>query len=377
MSRRIVLFGATGYTGGLAARAMVRRGLRPVLAGRRREPLETLARDLGGLETRLADVGRPESVRRLVAQGDVLVSTVGPMMRLGRPVLEAAIAVGADYVDSSGESAWVRHVFDEAGERARAAGSLLMPAIGESLPGNVAAALALREAGGEATRVRVGYFVEGTSGYGLVAGLREMSGGSRATFASMALEPSFAWRGGRLVTERAARRVGVFDVAGRRRRGVSFGTTESYCQPRLHPALADVDVYFGWFGNASPLLRVGSLGAAGLLRVPGGRRALSSLTARVFPGSSGGAADTESGSLFVAEARGPGGALLARACLSGINGYVFTGNALAWAAEQVAEGHVAGTGALGPVEAFGVDGLAAGVRECGVAPAAALAGVAR
>jgi hypothetical protein len=366
VSRRIVLFGATGYTGEFAARAMVRRGLRPVLAGRRRQPLEALARDLGGLEIRVADAGRPDSVRALVDRGDVIVTTVGPMTRLGRPVLDAAIAAGADYVDSSGESSWVRHVFDDAGPRARAAGCRLMPGVGESLPGTVAAELALREAGGTATRVRVGYFVRGAPGRGLVAGLREMSGGSRATFASMALEPSFAWRGGRLVTERAACRVGVFDVDGGRR-GISFGTTESYCLPRLHPSLREVDVYFGWFGNASRLLQAGSLAAAAVSRIPGARGALGRLSARAVPASSGRRADTGSGSLFVAEAYDSTGALSGRVSLEGINGYVFTGDVLAWVTQQVAAGRVAGAGTLGPLEAFGFESLSAGVTECGIA----------
>src|ERR1700722_7438073 len=53
---RIVLFGATGYTGGLAARALVADGARPVLAGRDRGRLEALAEELGGLETAVANV---------------------------------------------------------------------------------------------------------------------------------------------------------------------------------------------------------------------------------------------------------------------------------------------------------------------------------
>ncbi len=36
-SGRVVLFGATGYTGELTAREMVARGMRPVLAARSRE----------------------------------------------------------------------------------------------------------------------------------------------------------------------------------------------------------------------------------------------------------------------------------------------------------------------------------------------------
>ena len=56
MSGRIVLFGATGYTGRFTAKALVERGAAPVLAGRSAGRLQTLASVLGGLETRVADV---------------------------------------------------------------------------------------------------------------------------------------------------------------------------------------------------------------------------------------------------------------------------------------------------------------------------------
>ena len=61
MAGRIVLFGATGYTGRLAAEAMVERGLKPVLAARSQDKLDALAADVGGqLETATADVADPQ-----------------------------------------------------------------------------------------------------------------------------------------------------------------------------------------------------------------------------------------------------------------------------------------------------------------------------
>src|SRR2546430_9345962 len=72
MGARVVLFGATGYTGARTAQAMVGRGLRPVLAGRDPERLAALARRLGGLETAVAQVTDKASVAALVARGDVL-----------------------------------------------------------------------------------------------------------------------------------------------------------------------------------------------------------------------------------------------------------------------------------------------------------------
>src|SRR3954447_12545988 len=89
MASRIVLLGATGHTGGRVARSLVASGARPVLAGRDPGRLAPLAAALGGdtgpLETTTADVGDPGSVQALVAAGDVLVTTVGPLLRLGEP----------------------------------------------------------------------------------------------------------------------------------------------------------------------------------------------------------------------------------------------------------------------------------------------------
>ena len=115
---RIILFGATGYTGRLVADALVKRGAKPVLAARSAETLTELAAELGGLETAVADVSRPETVRVLVQQGDVLVSTVGPFLRWGGAALDAAINAGALYLDSTGEPPFIREVFGEIGKLA-------------------------------------------------------------------------------------------------------------------------------------------------------------------------------------------------------------------------------------------------------------------
>src|SRR5919197_5342883 len=108
MPGRIVLFGATGYTGRLTAEAMVERGARPVLAARNRDRVAALAGELGGLEHAVADVADPASIRDLLERGDVLVSTVGPFTRWGEPAVQAAIAVGAAYLDSTGETPFIR-----------------------------------------------------------------------------------------------------------------------------------------------------------------------------------------------------------------------------------------------------------------------------
>ena len=112
MAGRIILFGATGYTGRLTGEAFARRGVKPVLAARNAESLERLASELGGgYETAVADVARPQTVRALVEAGDVLVSTVGPFARWGEPAVRAAVDAGAHYLDSTGEPPFGRGSF--------------------------------------------------------------------------------------------------------------------------------------------------------------------------------------------------------------------------------------------------------------------------
>ncbi|MFM8774906.1 MAG: aminotransferase class III-fold pyridoxal phosphate-dependent enzyme, partial [Actinomycetota bacterium] len=145
---RIVLFGATGYTGRLTAEAMVRAGLAPVLAGRHHDAVARLADRLAPLapsrdaEPRIAiaDVADPASVRALLeSPSDVLVTTVGPFIDLGAAAVEAAIDAGAAYLDSTGEPPFIRRVFDEWGPRAESTGARLMTAFGyDYVPGNLA-----------------------------------------------------------------------------------------------------------------------------------------------------------------------------------------------------------------------------------------------
>lgn len=169
---KIVLLGATGFTGRLTAEAMVRAGLAPVLAGRNPERLQDLTREL----TRIAPAGAaptweqadatiPESVIGLVSDpSDVLVSTAGPFSVVGAPAVSAAINAGCTYIDSTGEAGFIRQVFKQS-EQAAATGARLIPACGyDFIPGNFAGALALRncrDRGDIPASIDIGYFTRG------------------------------------------------------------------------------------------------------------------------------------------------------------------------------------------------------------------------
>jgi short subunit dehydrogenase-like uncharacterized protein len=354
---RIVLFGATGYTGRLVAEAMVERGLRPVLSARGRERLEAMADELGGLERAVADVSDPGSVRALVERGDVLVTTVGPFSRWGAAAAAAASSAGAHYIDSTGEPAFIREVFERYGAAAERSGSAMLTAFGyDWVPGNLVGGLALDRAGADAVRVDIGYFINGKA---------DMSGGTMASTVGALADPSFAFREGRVQTERGAKRVRGFQIGSKQRDGVSVGSSEHFGLPRVAPQLREVNAYLGWFGPLSRPMQIMSMGTA----LPGASRALKALGNRFVKGSTGGPdaeARSKSGSHIVAIAYDSGGRELAQAELTGVNGYTFTGRILAWGAQRASEGGLQGTGALGPVDGFGLEPLTEGCAWAGL-----------
>lgn len=370
MTAKIVLLGATGYTGARTAEAMSRRGLRPVLAGRDPKRLAAVATRLGGLDTALADVTNPASVRALIDRGDVLVSTVGPFSKLGEPVVAAAIDAGAYYLDSTGEPPFLRRVFTEYGPQAERSGATLLPAFGNDfIPGTLAGALALREAGSRAAAIDVGYFVRS----GGVGG-QAFSLGTLNSLVAVVAEPVFGWRDGQLRTEPAGARMRSFDVAGRPRSGITIGSTEHFALPRLAaelaPGLRSVDVYLGWFGSATRMIHLSSglTSMAGriplLKRAVTGAAGLLTRNASVEPSAKTLAATT---SHIVAEVFDAAGRVLSRAHVEGPDGYAMTSELLTWGAGRLlTDGAAVGQGTLDPVQAFGLNTLRVGAEQAGM-----------
>jgi short subunit dehydrogenase-like uncharacterized protein len=263
-------------------------------------------------------------------------------------------------MDSTGEPAFIRRVFTEFGPRAGDAA--LLTALGyDFVPGALAGALALEQAGREAVRVDVGY-------YSLGAGPAALSSGTRESLVGVTLADHHAFRDGAVRPVRVAERVRGFDVKGRERAAVSVGGAEHFTLPPVYPGLREVNVYIGWFGPLARPLQAGSLMGEYVQRLPGARGLLQLAGERLAELVPGPEAGTTPGGLswIAAEALGARGERLAEVHLSGADGYDFTASFLAWACRRAAAGEINGTGALGPVQAFGLDALEDGVRAAGI-----------
>ncbi|MGW4535905.1 saccharopine dehydrogenase family protein [Nocardia sp. NPDC004340] len=363
MTGRIVLLGATGYTGDLVLHSLLRRGIKPVLAGRNRATVQSLADQAGGLEFAVADASDAASLAALVGPGDVLITTVGPFERFGYPVAEAAATAGAHYIDSTGEVGFVRELQGRLHRIARANGSVMLPAFGyDYVPGVLAGTLAVLEGGPAVRSIDIGYFATGPLWRGL-------SQGTRTTMRDGVTLPSARRLGGRLVEERTASRVHAFPVHGRRKNAFLVSGTEVLHLSATFPTVENISVYNGWFPALSRATALLSGFTAIATRIPLGRKLIDACTRPVIgaPGGPDAAERERTRSHVVAVATGPSGPL-AEVHLEGPSIYNLTGELIAWGAEQLAAGAGRTAGVVGPIEAFGFDGLRDGCADIGLTP---------
>ena len=139
-----MIYGANGYTGGLAARVATDRRLSPILAGRHAGPVRSLADDLG-CESRVFDLRDPAVVATNLQGVAAVLHCAGPFSATSRPMLDACLRAGTHYLDITGEIA----VFEDIHSRGREiieAGIIAIPGVGfDVVPTDCLAAMLKRE----------------------------------------------------------------------------------------------------------------------------------------------------------------------------------------------------------------------------------------
>ena len=146
----LVLFGATGFTGRLTAEYLAHHapdGLRWGLAGRNeaklegvREHLATIDPALGDLPLLTADVTDDASLKDVAQRARVVITTVGPYLTYGEPLVAACADAGTDYVDLTGEPEFVDRMYVAYHATAERTGARLVHACGfDSIPHDLGA----------------------------------------------------------------------------------------------------------------------------------------------------------------------------------------------------------------------------------------------
>jgi hypothetical protein len=129
---KVVIYGASGYTGKHLAWKLAQRGIPFIAAGRNKARLtEQLSAtpELAGAEYEVVAVEHNEaSLTKLLEGKSVVHNLVGPYMQLGKPVLHAALAAGCHYLDCTGEQDWMYLLKAEYSKKFSDKGLALLPA---------------------------------------------------------------------------------------------------------------------------------------------------------------------------------------------------------------------------------------------------------
>ncbi|MFL3005427.1 MAG: saccharopine dehydrogenase family protein [Candidatus Neomarinimicrobiota bacterium] len=127
----LIVFGATGFTGKLVVEYLIKNyGLENqkftwAIAGRDKEKLEELKQSLIGvdpqsvkIETYFADSFNSKSLDALTSSCRIIISTVGPYLKFGLPLVESCVKNHTNYCDLTGEVPFIRESIDLFHEKA-------------------------------------------------------------------------------------------------------------------------------------------------------------------------------------------------------------------------------------------------------------------
>lgn len=151
----VVVYGATGFTGELTARYLAKKGetSRWAIAGRNREKLERVRTELASIDAALEDleilIARSDdqaSLEAMTSRTKVVLSTVGPFIEYGEPLVAACVETGTDYCDITGEPEFVELTIAKYGDAAMRAGVRIVSCCGfDSIPHDLGAWLTARQ----------------------------------------------------------------------------------------------------------------------------------------------------------------------------------------------------------------------------------------
>ena len=107
--RKVLVYGASGYTGKLVAESLAQRNIPFYMAGRTQSRLEDALKIVEERHGAPVDAeivvasNSPEELRPLFDQVDVVINVSGPFMQLGWPIVETALECNCHYLDTTGE----------------------------------------------------------------------------------------------------------------------------------------------------------------------------------------------------------------------------------------------------------------------------------
>ena len=129
-NKKWMIYGANGYTGRLVVAEAVKRGLKPVLAGRSTEVVAIASKN--ELESKIFKLSSVEKVKFQIAGYDVIANCAGPFSATAEIMIQACLESKVHYIDITVEIS----VYDYANNQDDAAlssGIVLCPGVGSDV----------------------------------------------------------------------------------------------------------------------------------------------------------------------------------------------------------------------------------------------------
>ncbi|MBA2681998.1 MAG: saccharopine dehydrogenase NADP-binding domain-containing protein, partial [Ktedonobacteraceae bacterium] len=228
MQGEFILYGATGYTGELMARAAVKRGLHPILAGRNADTLKKLADELN-LTYRTFGLDDSAALEAGLADVEVVLNCAGPFTYTSQKLAAGCLRVHAHYLDIAGEVPEFQ-ALQALDAQAQEAGVMLLPGVGFGIVPSDELALHLKTLLPTATQLSLAFQAQGGVSRGtLITTLKDLP------------HPGVIRRNGKLVPARA----------GAETRRINFGQG-------LLPAVTNPwrgDIFTAYYSTGIPTIK--------------------------------------------------------------------------------------------------------------------------
>ena len=186
----IIIYGASGFTGGLVAEYFTKNVDLPkekwAIAGRNVGKLETVKRNLADIDSKVSNIGVIEAdsnyfgtLVEMTQQCKVVITTVGPYRLYGEPLVKACIETGTHYVDITGEPNFVKDILVKLNQKAEENNALIVNCCGfDSIPADLGAYYAASQFKDEPITVKAYVKTKGTfSGGTWASALQAMAEG--------------------------------------------------------------------------------------------------------------------------------------------------------------------------------------------------------
>ena len=153
MNKQWMIYGANGYTGQLITREAVKRGHRPIIAGRNKQAIHKFANEID-LEYLVFDI--TENIIERIAGMHLILNCAGPFTKTVESILNACLEANCHYLDLSGELPVFDYCFNKS-KRAKEQGCIVCPGVAFDIVPSEAVAAKLKLLLPDADTIKLGF----------------------------------------------------------------------------------------------------------------------------------------------------------------------------------------------------------------------------